>query len=801
MTRRCRSSKTPACQSSSSSEDCRDGGGSFKNRRLLCDEESRLAAGSRLSNEANEEEAGALGERTCLDALLRENIFLAVLLFLEVADATRFGSCCTELQAALRAPRVQPLWRRWFERSGFVWWPYGGVCGGSCRIEVDSDGFVMQQQQRRLQQQKQQQVERAEGARPPTGYKRFGHEGWCCQFLWNARALENWRRGSCVPVSLPTDSHKLCMVSVHPKALYASRAEAAIILSAASAEPPATGVLRDASAGGAQLLEEQQVEQQQLLQRQQQLLQIPSASELGSSDQVAPSSAPHSKASCQRVVHFSPGAGEGLLRTLRENAVILTAANDRVVCFLEPQAGAPAPCSKSPKGPLLLSSQSSPLSAPSGNGRAAKDAAAAIASPMASQPSGGPSFSMEHLELELESLISGGSCRKSRGKSRKNGHFRHTGAASAAAEMRTPTSGGDRSGFWNFREAPAREAAAANPVSPALLATSTEHAYPQASAAAAGAAAAVAAVGLKEICRCAPGASWLGCNVDAASGLMVCCIASNEQNVNTRRRRRKGGGGAGAADACEYRLFDLLAEREIAQLAIDGQLVHSLLLNFVFSQDAERVFAFDRWHREFFVWDVNDAVFGSPLEAAAAVNAHTDGILALDCAGSAGSCRVLCGSRDESVSIYVIDPVVRLASYNGHQAEVSAVCWLRRGEDFQAASSNSERADLFASGSYDGQIKIWDVREGDGRSSTGLGLALLEHQTRITRLAGAWDGRMLVSGDVDGVVKASSFCSWDLRNCGESLMTAQYNGTILDLQANRAFCVVSTTALEAHLKA
>lgn len=37
--------------------------------------------------------------------------------------------------------------------------------------------------------------------------------------------------------------------------------------------------------------------------------------------------------------------------------------------------------------------------------------------------------------------------------------------------------------------------------------------------------------------------------------------------------------------------------QEVAQLSIDGHLVHSLLLNFVFSHDATRVFAFDRWHR------------------------------------------------------------------------------------------------------------------------------------------------------------------------------------------------------------
>ena len=31
---------------------------------------------------------------------------------------------------------------------------------------------------------------------------------------------------------------------------------------------------------------------------------------------------------------------------------------------------------------------------------------------------------------------------------------------------------------------------------------------------------------------------------------------------------------------------------------------------------------------------------------------------------------------------------------------------------------------------------------------------------------------------------------WDLRKCADSILTAKYNGAILDLHANRAFCVV-----------
>ncbi|OEH80060.1 hypothetical protein cyc_03831 [Cyclospora cayetanensis] len=110
--------------------------------------------------------------------------------------------------------------------------------------------------------------------------------------------------------------------------------------------------------------------------------------------------------------------------------------------------------------------------------------------------------------------------------------------------------------------------------------------------------------------------------------------------------------------------------------------------------------------------------------------------------------------------------VLRSFANCSHQAEVSAVCWLRNGEGAFASAAaqgfllggsfDEEAQQVFASGSYDGHIKIQDARQGDAKNLASHGLTLLEHQNRITRLAGAWDGRMLLSGDVDGVVKASS---------------------------------------------
>ncbi|KAL8452317.1 hypothetical protein Emag_002436 [Eimeria magna] len=683
MTRRSRGNRAPPPRSSSSSEECKDEERGFSHKGIPVADQSSSEFNKGWPTPVKEETA-ALLRRSCLDALLRENVFLAVLLFLEVADATRLGSCCSELQAALRAPRAQPLWKRWFEGSGFAWWPYGGVCGASCRIEVDRDGFVLHQQhqQRRLleQHQRQQQVEDAGRTRPPTGYKLFGHEGWCCQYLWNARALENWKRGCCVSVPIPTDGHKLFMVSVHPKGMCASRAEATGLFPACPAQIKAGRMMGNAFVGRAE---------QELMGHQREQSRSPPRAE--SSDEALLGAESKSKFLPQRVVDFVPGAGRCLLRALLDSAVVLTAANDRVLCILEPHAGAFPSCSKSPKGPILLSAANS--SSFPGGLRSAKDSAAYSISPKASYSIGSPSFSIEHLEFELESLRSGGSGRKGRGKGRKNANSRHTGAG-GAAEMRSPTCGGDSNDSLNQRETSSREPAALA-TSPVAAATSAEPSLFQTAAAAA-----AAFVEVREVCRSTPGVSWLGCSVDAASGLMICCIPFNEQYSNPRRRPRKGGGGAGATFACEYRVFDLLAENEIAQLTIDGQLVHSLLLNFVFSQNAERLFAFDRWHREFFVWDLHRAVQGEPLEAAAAVNAHTDGILALDSTDSYGSCRVLCGSRDESLSLYSIDPVVRLATYNG-------------------SSLLNDDTELFASGSYDGQVKIWDARQGGARTHAG----------------------------------------------------------------------------------
>ena len=511
----------------------------------------------------------------CLDALLRENVLLAVLPFLEAADATRFGACCTDLHTALTTPRVQPLWRRWFETSGFVWWPYGGACGSSCSLQIDRDGFVLQQERQQGQQQPQLQLMGLD-SRPGTGYRHFSHEGWCCQFLWNARSLHNWKSGTCAFAALQTDSHKLFMVSIHPKGLYASRAEAmplspvAALTLQQTVESPAADTPRHArqsqqrqqqprqeeqddqgSPTAAPLQQQavrspaaetqrqtyqhhrqQQEQQQQQLQQQQQQQQQdphpqPQQQLLNNLDDASASRLTDSEGSLQPSVHFAHGAGRYLRAALHAKPAVLTAAADRVVCITEPlKKGTIAPSTSSPSN----------SDGPHGNStsscyhRSGKGAPAVSVSPVSAYAAAGSISSLASLELELESLVSGGGGgRRGSGRTKKNGGSRHAAASATAAAYAAGVGGSGE---------PRR-----------------------ASGDAAAATAAAAAGDVREICRCWPRGAWLGCSVDAASGLMACSHRSTEATSNAGRgRRKKGNSGGGAAEACEYKVFDLLQE-------------------------------------------------------------------------------------------------------------------------------------------------------------------------------------------------------------------------------------------------
>ncbi|CBZ52733.1 conserved hypothetical protein [Neospora caninum Liverpool] len=317
-----------------------------------------------------------------------------------------------------------------------------------------------------------------------------------------------------------------------------------------------------------------------------------------------------------------------------------------------------------------------------------------------------------------------------------------------------------------------------------------------------------------DLSRFRGGASLLSCRIHTETGRMACTIGTagvaetpRESRLGGRRRRKCGGsvGGAGTGNStiCEGRMYDLHSGQLVCSLDIDGNGLHHLQFRYAFSDDAGLLFGFDRWHREFVCWNLASLCEGqSRLDAAAVIAAHADGILAMDVAGcgpgrnSSGDCRVLAGSRDDTISLYATDPFVRLQTFTGHEGEVSAVCWLARTPCNEEAAcgclcSRRQPAGVFASGAYDALVKIWDVRQ---KSSVAAHrdrqLTLLEHHSRISSIAAAGsDQRMLVTGDTDGVVKL-----WDLRRCTKSVCTVQYDGPVTELHANAAFCLVCVSS-------
>ncbi|KYF40696.1 WD domain, G-beta repeat-containing protein [Toxoplasma gondii ARI] len=317
-----------------------------------------------------------------------------------------------------------------------------------------------------------------------------------------------------------------------------------------------------------------------------------------------------------------------------------------------------------------------------------------------------------------------------------------------------------------------------------------------------------------ELSRFARGsATLLSCRIHTETGRMACTIGTaavmetaGETRVGGRRRRKCGsvGGATGAASVCEGRVYDLHSGQLVCSLDIDGNGLHPLQFRYAFSDDAGLLFGFDRWHREFVCWNLASLYEGQiSLDAAAIIAAHADGILAMDAAGcgpgihsATGDCRVLVGSRDDTISLYAADPFVRLQTFSGHEGEVSAVCWLARTPcNEEAASgclcSRRQQTTVFASGAYDALVKIWDVRQ---KPSAGVHrdrqLTLLEHHSRISSIAAAGpDQRMLVTGDTDGVVKL-----WDLRRCTKSVCTVQYDGPVTELHANAALCLVCVSS-------
>ncbi|PHJ26094.1 wd g-beta repeat-containing protein [Cystoisospora suis] len=343
----------------------------------------------------------------------------------------------------------------------------------------------------------------------------------------------------------------------------------------------------------------------------------------------------------------------------------------------------------------------------------------------------------------------------------------------------------------------------------------------------------------------------LSCRIHPPTARMACCLLSRDTAYDrvsfdskfhgsggggTGRRRKKSTGGrttpritprgmlptspgrlSSSSTAimspapCQGRLYNLRGGQLAWNLAVDGALWYPLRLHFVFSDDGSLLFAYDRWTRDFVCWNLVDAPQAVPegkedfLDAAAVVAAHSDGILSMDVLGglSTGqsSCRILAGSRDDTISLYTAEPFVRLQTFSGHQGEVSAVCWVGGGGGALPSPSNDrpqqcfcarrQNSSTFASGAYDALVKIWDTRQHNtGTFHPDCQLTLLEHHSRISSIAAAGpEQRMLVTGDTEGVVKL-----WDLRRCTKSVCTVQYDGPVSEIQATPAFCLVCVSS-------
>jgi WD40 repeat protein len=84
-------------------------------------------------------------------------------------------------------------------------------------------------------------------------------------------------------------------------------------------------------------------------------------------------------------------------------------------------------------------------------------------------------------------------------------------------------------------------------------------------------------------------------------------------------------------------------------------------------------------------------------------------------------------SYDRSVRVWDVTQKRPLHVFNGHKDRVTSVCFLtRRGKG--EGNGEEEDCEFVASGSYDKQIKIWDLKTG---KSHGASEALASHAAEI----------------------------------------------------------------------
>lgn len=140
-------------------------------------------------------------------------------------------------------------------------------------------------------------------------------------------------------------------------------------------------------------------------------------------------------------------------------------------------------------------------------------------------------------------------------------------------------------------------------------------------------------------------------------------------------------------------------------------------------------------------------VYGGPCSNFGLLKGHKNAILQIQ--WTYDNMHLLSASADKTVALWDAEVGSRVKKFTGHRNVVNSVSTVRKGQL------------LVASGSNDGTVHVWDVRQ-------KTPVHVLEHEYAVTAVCLGSDGISCFSGNLDGSIKC-----WDLR---------QENDVTLDLK-------------------